>query len=119
LEPPSRATTQATFAPAALTLVTEHRRVGSPRATTIGHRRPAFLVIWTTARLRPATIHQTLASTTHVCFEDRHDRRVQCGRGGEVVVDELGVRVDDRELGVRAATEQVAGTRSCVVQKRA
>jgi hypothetical protein len=35
------------------------------------------------------------------------------------VVDEVGVRVDDRELGVRAATEQVASTRSCVVQKRA
>jgi hypothetical protein len=45
----------------------------------------------------------------HVCLEDRDDRRAQRGRGGEVVVDKLGVRVDDRELGVRAATEQVAG----------
>ena len=33
-------------------------------------------------------------------------------RGGrEVVVDEVGVRVDDRELRVRRAAEQVAGTR--------
>jgi hypothetical protein len=55
----------------------------------------------------------------HVRLEDRHDRRAQRGRGGEVVVDEVGVRIDDRELGVRAATEQVAGTRGCVVQKRA
>jgi len=47
----------------------------------------------------------------HVCLEDRHDRRVQCVRGGEVVVDEVGVRVDDRQLGVRATTEQVAGAR--------
>jgi len=35
----------------------------------------------------------------------------------EVVVDEVDVRIDDRELCVRAATEQVAGARSCVVQE--
>src|SRR5512132_1822536 len=64
LEPPSRATTQATFVPAALTLVTEHGRVGSPRATTVCHCCPAFLVTWTTGRLRPATIHHTRTSTT-------------------------------------------------------
>jgi hypothetical protein len=55
----------------------------------------------------------------HVRLEDRHDRRAQRGRVGKVAVDELGVRVDDRELGVRPATEQVAGARRCVVQKRA
>jgi hypothetical protein len=55
----------------------------------------------------------------HVRLEDRHDWRTQRGRCGEVVVDEVGVRVDDRELGVRASTEQVAGTRGLVVQKRA
>ena len=54
----------------------------------------------------------------HVRLEDRHNRRAQHGRGSEIGVDEVGVRVDDRELGVRAATEQVAGTRGCVVQKR-
>ena len=61
---PSRATTQAVFLPAALTLVTAHGRVGSPRARTLCHCRPALLVTWTTGRLRPATIHHTRASTT-------------------------------------------------------
>ena len=53
----------------------------------------------------------------HVRLEDRHDRCAQGGRCSEVVVDEVGVRVDDRQLGLRAATKQVAGTRSCVVQE--
>jgi hypothetical protein len=48
----------------------------------------------------------------HVSLEDRHDQRPQRCRGREIAVDEVGVRVDDRELGVRAATEQVAGARS-------
>jgi hypothetical protein len=47
-----------------LTLVTAHGRVGSPRARTLFHCRPALLVTWTTGRLRPATIHHTRASTT-------------------------------------------------------
>jgi hypothetical protein len=64
LEPWSRATTQATFLLAALTLITEHGRVGSPRATTVCQCRPASLVTCTSGRLRPATIHQTRASTT-------------------------------------------------------
>jgi hypothetical protein len=55
----------------------------------------------------------------HVRLEDRDDWRAQRRRSGEVAVDEVGVRVDDRELGVRAATEQLAGTRGRVVQKRA
>jgi hypothetical protein len=55
----------------------------------------------------------------HVRLEDRHDGRAQRRRRGEVVIDDLGVRVDDRELGMPAATEQVAGTGGRVVQKRA
>jgi hypothetical protein len=53
----------------------------------------------------------------HVRLEHRHDRCAQRGRCSEVIVDELGVRVDDRQLGLRAATKQVAGTRSCIVQE--
>jgi glycerate kinase len=46
----------------------------------------------------------------HVRHEDRHDRSAEsCGRG-EVVADEVVVRVDDRQLSVGGAAEQVAGT---------
>jgi hypothetical protein len=40
----------------------------------------------------------------HVRFGDRHDWRAERGCCREVIVDEGGVRIDDRELCVRAAT---------------
>ena len=43
----------------------------------------------------------------HVCLEHRHNLRAELGRRLDVVVDEIGVRVNDRELGVRTAAEQV------------
>ena len=45
----------------------------------------------------------------NVCLEHGHDRgaELRCCRG--VLIYEIVVRVDDRELGVRAAAEQVAG----------
>jgi hypothetical protein len=53
----------------------------------------------------------------HVRLEHRHDRRAQRGCNGEVVVDEVEVRIDDRQLRVRAATEQVTRARRLVVQE--
>ena len=54
----------------------------------------------------------------HVRLEHRDDRRADRGRRREVVVDEIDVRVDDRELAVRRAAEQVAGAGAGVVQER-
>ena len=45
-----------------------------------------------------------------VRLEHGHDRRPDRGGCHEVLVDEIGVRVDDGEPGVGAAAEQVAGT---------
>ena len=55
----------------------------------------------------------------HVRLEHGHDRRADRGGRGHVVVDQVGVRVDDRERAVGGAAEQVAGTGAGVVQKRA
>ena len=54
-----------------------------------------------------------------VRLEHRGDRRADRGRGFEVGVHEVGVRIDDRELRMREAAEQVAGARALVVQERA
>jgi len=54
----------------------------------------------------------------YVRLEDGNDRRPQFGRRGQIVVDQIRVRIDHRQLAVRAAAEQVAGTRACVVQER-
>jgi hypothetical protein len=43
-------------------------------------------------------------------LEHGHDRRSERHGRGEVVVDEVGMRVDDGQLAVRTAAEQVAGT---------
>jgi hypothetical protein len=55
----------------------------------------------------------------HVRLEDRGDRRPDRSRGRYVVVDEIGMRIDDRELPVCGAAEQVARTRAGVVQELA
>jgi hypothetical protein len=52
-----------------------------------------------------------------VRLEDRGDRRADRGRSLEVGVHQVGVRVDDSELRVREAAEQIAGARALVVQK--
>ena len=54
----------------------------------------------------------------HVRLEHRHDRRADRGRRSEVVVDEIDVRIDDRQRAVRGAAEQIARTGAGVVQKR-
>ena len=54
-----------------------------------------------------------------VCLKYGHDRRPDLRCRLEVLLDEIGVRVDDREFGVRAAAEQVAGARARVVQELA
>jgi hypothetical protein len=46
----------------------------------------------------------------HVLLEHRDDRRPDPLRRREVVVDEVPVRVDDGELVVARAAEQIAGT---------
>ncbi len=52
-------------------------------------------------------------------LEDRDDRRACRGRGREVVVDEVDVRVDHREALVRRASEQVGGAGRLVVEQLA
>jgi hypothetical protein len=54
----------------------------------------------------------------HVRLEDRGDRRADRPRRRDVLVDQIDVRVDDGQLAVRRAAEQVAGARAGVVQKR-
>ena len=54
----------------------------------------------------------------HVSLEDGDDRRADRGRRGDVVVDEVGVRLDDCKPAVRGTAEQVAGTGAGVVQER-
>jgi hypothetical protein len=54
----------------------------------------------------------------HVRLEHGRDRRTDSGRRGEVIGDEVRMRVDDGELVVRGAAEQVAGTGAGVVQER-
>src|SRR5436190_467423 len=64
LSVPLRATAQATAGVAALTLMIEQGRVGSPCATTVRHCCPASAVTCTSGRLRPQTIHHKRALTT-------------------------------------------------------
>ena len=54
----------------------------------------------------------------HVRLEDGTDRRTEAPCLFEVLVDELGVRIDDRELVVRQAAEQVARARCGGKEKR-
>jgi hypothetical protein len=44
----------------------------------------------------------------HVRLEDRHDRRAHGGGDVEIVVDELDVRIDNRQPSLRGAAEEVA-----------
>ena len=55
----------------------------------------------------------------HVRLEDRHDRRADPLGLAEVVVDELDVRVDDREPRRELAAEQVARAGGRLVEERA
>jgi len=55
----------------------------------------------------------------HVGLEHRDNRSTDRRRRRQVVIDQIGVRVDDSELGVRRAAEQVAGAGAGVVQERA
>ena len=54
-----------------------------------------------------------------VRLEHGRDRRSNSGRIVEVLIHEVGVWIDDRELAVRQAAEEVAGARALVVQERA
>ena len=54
-----------------------------------------------------------------VRLEDGRDRRARPLGGVEVALDELDVRVDDRELRVRETPEQVAGAGRLVVEEGA
>src|SRR4030095_1032115 len=54
-----------------------------------------------------------------VRLEDGDDRGAERRRGGEVVVDELGMRVDDGKLGMGAAAEQGAPAGGWVVEEGA
>jgi hypothetical protein len=54
----------------------------------------------------------------HVRLEDGDDRCTQRGRCRKVVLDEVGVRVYDREFAVRSAAKQVAGAGAGIVQER-
>ena len=53
-----------------------------------------------------------------VRLEDGDDRRADLLGGGDVGVDEVDVRIDDRELAVAGAAEQVTRARALVVQER-
>jgi hypothetical protein len=53
----------------------------------------------------------------HVRLEHSHDRASLLLGDAHVLVDEVGVRVDDREAGLRLAAEQIRRTRGAVVQK--
>jgi rhodanese-related sulfurtransferase/predicted transcriptional regulator len=50
-------------------------------------------------------------------LEHRDDRDALGFGDADVLVDEVGVRVDDRELAVRLAAEQVGGARTVVVEQ--
>jgi hypothetical protein len=53
----------------------------------------------------------------HVRVEHRHDRHVVGLGQRDVVVDQVDVWVDDRELAVRGAPEQIGGARRFVVEQ--
>ena len=55
----------------------------------------------------------------HVRLEDRDDRRALGLGEREVLVDQVDVRIDDREPPVRLAAEQVRGAGRLVVQQLA
>ena len=54
-----------------------------------------------------------------VRLEHGRDRRSNRGSAVDVLIHEVGVWIDDRELVVRQAAEEVAGARTLVVQERA
>ena len=54
-----------------------------------------------------------------VRLEHGRDRRSNRGSAVDVLIHEVGVWIDDRELAVRQAAEEVAGARTLVVQERA
>ena len=54
-----------------------------------------------------------------VCLEDSDDRNPLHLGQRDVVIDEIDVRVDDRELAVGLAPEQVRGASRVVVQQLA
>jgi hypothetical protein len=72
---------------------------------------------------RAAALHQSGQPRDVVCLhvrlEDGDDRRAERGRRRQVIVDEVNVWIDDGELAVRSAAEQVAGAGADVVQERA
>jgi hypothetical protein len=53
----------------------------------------------------------------HVRLEDRHDPRALGLRERHVLVDEVDVRIDDRELSHRLAAQQIGGARRLVVEQ--
>ena len=55
----------------------------------------------------------------HVRLEDGDDRRAEPLGLGQVLVDELDVRIDDGQRSLREAAEQVARARGRLVQERA
>jgi hypothetical protein len=55
----------------------------------------------------------------HVRLEDRHDRDALSLGQRDVLLDEIDVRIDDRELALALAAEQVGGTCGVVVEQLA
>jgi hypothetical protein len=55
----------------------------------------------------------------HVRLEHGDDRSPDRSCDCQIFVDEVGVRIDDREAAVHRAAEQIAGARAVVVQERA
>jgi hypothetical protein len=53
----------------------------------------------------------------HVRLEDRDDRAADGFSGGEIVIDEVDVGVDDGQLSEGEAAEQITGARSSLVQE--
>ena len=54
----------------------------------------------------------------HVGLEYRHNRRADRGSDLDVAIDELDVRIDDRQLTLRRATEQITRTRRALDEER-
>jgi hypothetical protein len=97
--------------------------VAEPHGFAVGERVVVELHAGAGRQVRPraGALHKRRQSRDviglHVRLEHRHDRDALGVGQRDVVVDQVDVRIHDRELAVRGAPQQVGGARRLVVEQ--